>query len=803
MKRYSSLIRWCAFGALVAAGCGGQKNSLLQPNQPPEVELFAQKMGATGYRLQWVGRDPDGAIDHYLYALGSPAMDFRTAAWTSTTEREHLLGTSPRRAEPGRATIAAIEPSVFTVRAVDARGAQSTPARIAFFDSTLLAPRVHVVVPPANPLVRYYLPSTTCFGWEGVAYKPDGSETKVAQYKFKVLTDQTEVPVHVARMDPDSVRRYYAPRNWAGWDSTKGNVTNVVLKNFVPDLEYVFVITCFDDQGNYDPIFSFNTNMIYFRTVYAAAALPRIGAFNSTFFYEQPVGTFDPSKIVNLEVPAGQRIAFNWFATPASDIHGNLINGPIRGYRFALDLADVEDQRHGDPHGNSGHWTPWNVTTTSTTVGPFGGGETHTLYIEANADGCGTDSLVSLLSLRLHASQPSFDKELLIVDDTRLVLDRVNAGTACTATSNRPIGNWPTQAELDTFLYARGGAPWKCYPTGTLSTPGVFLGYSFDTIGTNLRIADLTVPLSTLGHYRHVLWLTDGAGALNTKPGTDTGDLGGPQTALRYMNQIGRQNTLATYVAQGGRVWLAGGGAATASIINFNRSINDNALPNPRTLTFRNADNELIPGRFMYDQAHWRSEFKLFKVNGGRIRRYLGRFESAAGIYAGLPEEIHLKSTATDPFPPNRAGQAQGVFYQTQFDIEFLSQPNEILEDQDPRRPHEDFQSTLDTLYKATGPALQPDTGPAALQSVVMTYYRGAENPPFVMTGFNLWNFRRADLVQLVDFVLQQLWGMTRSVPVAGPAEIGGADARRPYGRAARPGAATAPVAATGAARRE
>jgi len=265
---------------------------------------------------------------------------------------------------------------------------------------------------------------------------------------------------------------------------------------------------------------------------------------------------------------------------------------------------------------------------------------------------------------------------------------------------------------------------------------------------------------------------------------------------MRYMNENRKENTLAAYIQQGGMVWLAGGGAATASMINFNRQFNDNTLPLPRTLTFRNADNELIPGRFIYDQAHWRSEFKQFKVQSGTIKRYLGRLESSPGLYAGLPALVQQKTPATDPFPPNRAGESQSVFYQTQIDIEFLSAANEILEDQDPRRPHEDFQSTLDTLYKVTAPSLPPDPGP----SVAMTYYHGADNAPLVMTGFNLWNFQRAQLVQLVNFVLQQLWGMTRSAPgpvVAGdPASGSVADWKlaRPRGR---------PSAAAPASRRE
>ena len=50
--------------------------------------------------------------------------------------------------------------------------------------------------------------------------------------------------------------------------------------------------------------------------------------------------------------------------------------------------------------------------------------------------------------------------------------------------------------------------------------------------------------------------------------------------------------------------------------------------------------HELMPGRFVYSQAHWQSEFKQYTIYNGRIRRYLGRFESSPGLYAALPEQI-------------------------------------------------------------------------------------------------------------------------------------------------------------------
>lgn len=92
----------------------------------------------------------------------------------------------------------------------------------------------------------------------------------------------------------------------------------------------------------------------------------------------------------------------------------------------------------------------------------------------------------------------------------------------------------------------------------------------------------------------------------------------------------------------------------------------------------------------------------------------------------------------------------------------FGSPPNRVVEDADPWPNHERLESTLDTLYLA--PVSSPD-GPLP----VMTYYHGVESGPVVFSGFPIWFFRRAQCAALVDFVLQDIWGLSR----AGPAIAG------------------------------
>jgi hypothetical protein len=115
---------------------------------------------------------------------------------------------------------------------------------------------------------------------------------------------------------------------------------------------------------------------------------------------------------------------------------------------------------------------------------------------------------------------------------------------------------------------------------------------------------------------------------------------------------------------------------------------------------------------------------------------------------------------ASDPFPPLRSNV--GEFYGTQLEMEFLQLENPVIEDVggDPDAPV--MASVLDTLYDATSSSLPPPIQNA--NNVVMTYFYGATATQGVLfSGFNLWAFKRAHCQALVDFVLRDVWHLTRS----------------------------------------
>jgi hypothetical protein len=146
--------------------------------------------------------------------------------------------------------------------------------------------------------------------------------------------------------------------------------------------------------------------------------------------------------------------------------------------------------------------------------------------------------------------------------------------------------------------------------------------------------------------------------------------------------------------------------------------------------------------------------------------------------YRRLPAQLRDRDPAIDPLPPTRLARQGSLYYRTGYTCEYLIEPNEVMEDVDLSPEGERTASVLDTLMEATSLVLRRSPAPT------MTYYHGFEANRFVFSGFAPWDFRREDAIALVDFVLQDLWGLTRTPVDRG--SIAGAAAHAP--RAGRPG---------------
>jgi hypothetical protein len=464
-----------------------------------------------------------------------------------------------------------------------------------------------------------------------------------------------------------------------------------------------------------------------------------------------------------------------------------------------MDLSDIEDETPRSSQNDWHHWSSWSLNVTSATLTPDSTlltgknaadptlPETHDFLVEAeDINGLRSLGWVHFLVVPLRS-----DKNLLIVKDTRLDVDYRQSSWPPDSVG-QPTGNWPTTAELDTFLFAVGGVRWKSTPsTGYyrgVSPPGIFKGYSYDTIGTRKGMAVPTqwISLDTLSHYRNVIWISSNL----ANSGWDQTMGNHPTSTLRYMSAPNRQNMLSTWVKQGGQLWALGGAFGEATNTGtvptgWNRTENDQAT---RTYSYLDLYKDLRPGRFMYDLSHWQSEFRTASGIVYRVAR-LDQRNPTSGYpppkgdwlgeplrdprYLALPTLLKAKDPTTDPLWPNRTTTNfylnNPTYGANGIDLEFISAENRITEMQgDPDHPTE--VSVLDTLYLAYGAAghvmLNPQNGEGV--NPCMTYYHGSENPPMVFSGFDLWHWRRQDCVAVVDFVLGQMWGMSRAALVAG-----------------------------------
>jgi hypothetical protein len=724
-------------GAFSLVGCGRDRlrTSFLE-NQRPTVRLTRAPTPSStpafyAYLVEWTGFDPDGAVDHYVYCVDPPTAAGADTPWVAT-KLSHRTFEFPSGDPDSAGTMA--RPGgfhVFVVKAVDDRGAVSAPATDAFFSFTV-APSVQFLEPRrTSALINPAVPPTFTFVWTGT--DPDGIHGRFPTlFKYKLFPrSNSDYDYNKLRLQPDSLRAHYAPA-FAGWDSVASDTCHLTIEGMTPGSEAVLAVVAFDEAGAYSPVFSYDGNLLCFSCSYSGAG-PVLSVWNDYFSYTYGTASYslDPGTFLHLEVPGGSPVGFYWSAKPHA-------GSEILAFRWAMDLETIDDPTpRSDENTDWRHWSRASALLTQATVGPFVGTgadslEQHVMYIEAED----TNHLKSLSVIVLRVMRITGERALLFVDDTRLPPDR---GTARADSVTGPAGNWPTAAELDTFLFAVGGVHWRSYVPPVNSTPGIFAGYDFDTLGTR-GLRAVPIPLSVLSRYRSIVWYADPAQEYLSSFDSPRY----PMTLIRSMSATGRFNPLIAFGEMGGGVWMMGGGIAFNALLPWNKTSNDLKPIYPYTgrggMVFSQAAGELVAGRMMYQDAHWRSEISMKSPGRAQLNAGLAAYGGAPD-WSLLPARLLEKTAQTDPQPPMRTIPSQ--FYITQYPGEALTQPNVI--------------AGLDTLYFATNGDLA--TG---VFLPVMTLYHGTDCGPTVFSGFPLWYFQRAQAIQLGDFVLQRVWHLTR-----------------------------------------
>lgn len=792
--------------AVLASSCGSKSPNILVKNQLPTISLSARpERGDSVFysvRLQWFASDPDGQVTHVIYAIDPPAEG--DTAWVTSERNEATIFF--RSHEPDSAsivigstgfpptTVTSRDYHVFVIKAVDNEGAVSPYAYDAFTSETV-APQTQILDPPTSRLTIAPTAPSVTISWTG--RDEDGVlSQKPIKYKYKLASENVIlVALGVSTLGQADLQKFFSQEapNFASWDSLPPDSTFKRFEGLTPGQIWYFAVVAFDEAGAYEPRFNLDNNLLRFKPG-TQLRPPKLCVFNSFFARCQSVGSFDLSeeRVVRLEVPADEPIPFFWEATIG--VSGTT----VAGYRWVLDPIDGdifnETQRERDDQ--TYRWSTWSLNEVSATVGPFSADEGnvfHRFYVEARDN----VSATTILIVEMKVVKPTFEKSLIVFDDFRGNPDR--------GPNFLPYASFPTEAVLDTLLYAVGGMPYQHRPPGTLSSPGVFAGFDYDTVDYRFTVT-AGLPLSTLAHYKNLVWYAD----LNDAGRTGSKFSSSPKGALFFANTAGELNTLAVYLSQSrsqneGNVWLFGSGIMLSIGNGYATRFGSSPAPYPLMSGGNRPDlsHILWPGDFLYDYMKIRSQVDIINQAGAGnnldiddnllyMIPYLPQFHTPG---APWPPEGWTGGRGPDDDP--RVGPASAanlakwdglpkLSITTEFpdwpsplpssidNIPYVSVANSILEtfsqDTTGGRPPSVTVSTLDTLYlyrtidrgyKIRASRDWPDGKP------VWFHYSGwdygtAPHGQVNWTSAPIWVFERTQLQVVADKILAQ-FGLTRS----------------------------------------
>jgi hypothetical protein len=778
----------------VLSGCGNKSAGVLVENKRPSIDLSNAPIQNSdefySVRLNWFASDQDGQVVRYIYTVDPPALG--DTVWTSTTASEITLffpSTTPRNPlPPADSSVVSRDYHTFVVKAVDNEGAPSAP-KFRSFTSRTTAPSTIIEVPhPTHQQPISTTPSVT-ISWLGS--DPDGVLTqKPVKYKYKLVSANDINPANPTGITSGMIQDYFgqdAVNFFASWDSVSGDTTSVFFEGLTPLTVYYFAIVAFDEAGAYEPRFNLDFNVLQFRPTLEKLG-PDITVFNEFFSRTQSTGgiSLNPSRIYPLEFPADVPIKFNWSATAD-------VGAIVTGYRWAVDIEgqDIGNETPRRDDSDFAHWSTYSLNEVSATIGPFTGSAdstiTHFFYLEAR-DNLG---FVSLFTIRLRIVKPRLDKNILVFDDI------YGTPTEKTPTGNFAVkGEYPMEAEADSFFYSIGGVPDTLRRLGigsgfvsdpnALSLPGMFAGFDFDTTDYKYY-PNRSVLLEDLARYKVVVWYSDRASAARTGDKFSTTAMSG----LRYINSVQQLNTLAVYLKQNGKAWLFGEGATTAIANGYWSRFSGGAAQLPYT-SGENRTDILKEGDFLYDFIHIRSQLNLAGSATGTNFTLNSQLKAAIPY---LPQYALQPSDAGVP-PPDRSrdprvlpsaernqlrwgtGNPYGPLPRLTLSafrsanvnpdlrsINFtwvVTQPLFITEG-----TGDAFHSSLDTLYLCQARLYDPNRTSVPVSDGLpdALYYTGRDNGDLVWFGFAPYFFELDQMRQVARCVMHVLGQEPKSPP--------------------------------------
>ena len=484
-----------ALSSSIFVACSGRTPTTPLANHAPQLTLTASPLPGDSVSyvvlFRWFAQDDDGEVRHVTYAV-DPTPDGDTS-WVETALHEVTIpfpSTTPSGASSSSA-------HVFVAKAWDNDGASSPPVYRAFTSYTV-TPQSRIQSPPPNPAGVTLTLTTLTIVWSGV--DPDGkTTTEPVEYRYK-LASQPEIRdalglTHLAPSNSELQAYFerFSP-DFAAWERAGPDSTWRTYENLTIGTQQYFAVVAFDEAGAYESRFIVGTNVFRFQPS-ASLPLPKLTVWTSFYSYEQPAGTYELSDrlLQRIDFVPGQDVHFQWQAVPWTGTE-------VTGYRWVLDPinGDLSDETPRQDESQTWRWSDWALSEREATVGPFEGGAgadapRHRLYVEARDNA----NRVTAVAIELRILTPAQDRPLLVFDDFEAYPDRLFLGDPNDPQSYQPYGGFPTEAILDTLFFAVGGKPYQKRPAGTLSLPGVFAGFDYDTLDYRFTGVD-GIPLEVL-----------------------------------------------------------------------------------------------------------------------------------------------------------------------------------------------------------------------------------------------------------------------------------------------------------------
>lgn len=592
---------------LVVACDPGGRDHLTRDNQAPSVRITGgvTEGRETDYRVElyWFGSDPDGSVDHFLYAVDD------TTTWTRTNRYSEKLTFEATRERPGGT---AADFHTFYIRAIDDRRTSSA-VDFRAFNAVTVAPIVRLLGPIPSGAEQVASVSTYVrVSWIGIdddATRPDrrpvGYQMKlvkidyasqpwslVRNYLFhSIPPPDTSSTARTNLLLPDSLvvplgralpsERHYHRTDWWPKQGDPYPSTEFILRN-VARGDYALVVRAVDEAGAVTPNsllqpFDGNSGAIVKLDIGTTPVNPHLLVTERNLLGSENFTA--PGQSWRVQVPVNVPLDFEW--TADARWYG-AENGETN---FALDIADPDCEVCASDDGVGG-WIGWGRRNRlQVTFNEDDAGEVHTLFIRArDASGSATREIIAGIEMEVVAF--SFDRTVAWVDDFT-----VSGLNDCQ--HDAIIRPWLEEA-VEPYL----GLGEPLY---------VLNGHR------NVGCAEVATPnrftLSQLSRYRLLLWNVAAAGS-----GSALGLVTDPD------GQLGKY--LSIYVRAGGSVIVWGRSTTGALLGDY--------YPNSPFVAAPAENANYGPGSFLYDQLRIRTT--LDRVGRGGLSSLSTRCSGIVGL---------------------------------------------------------------------------------------------------------------------------------------------------------------------------